>query len=362
MASRRPPARCSARRPRAVEALRRRRRARRRGSRASRAGSVVGLVGPNGSGKTTLLHVAAGPRRPVERRRRSSPARRPGRARRGSGSRSSRTSRRASTSSPSPSSSASPMRSGARTSAAAASGGAARRGVRARRPLRPARSGALRAGCGARRARSPPSRSRRRSCSSTRRPRRSIPRRWSSSREAVAALARGGCGVLLATQDLHFAARVCDEVVLLAPRRGRRSRCTGRVAGAARGSVDRGRVPRRGRRGRATRAGPGWSGRSLAPCSVVRADGSRLPLRSRRCRRRSRLRPCSPRRCCFPEPALRSAASSARRWQSPRSRAPSCSVPLSPERSPASSSPSRAPGGRRSGRSSARHLSGPRSR
>jgi len=37
-------------------------------------------------------------------------------------------------------------------------------------------------------------------------------------REAVAALARGGSGVLLATQDLHFAETVCDEVVLL--RRG----------------------------------------------------------------------------------------------------------------------------------------------
>ncbi len=35
-------------------------------------------------------------------------------------------------------------------------------------------------------------------------------------REAVGALARRGCGVLLATQDLHFAARACDEVVLLA--------------------------------------------------------------------------------------------------------------------------------------------------
>jgi ABC-type multidrug transport system ATPase subunit len=35
-------------------------------------------------------------------------------------------------------------------------------------------------------------------------------------RESVRALARRGCGVLLATQDLHFAARACDEVVLLA--------------------------------------------------------------------------------------------------------------------------------------------------
>ena len=33
--------------------------------------------------------------------------------------------------------------------------------------------------------------------------------------EAVAALAARGCGVLLATQDLHFAASVCNEVVLL---------------------------------------------------------------------------------------------------------------------------------------------------
>ncbi len=35
-------------------------------------------------------------------------------------------------------------------------------------------------------------------------------------RESVRALARRGCGVLLATQDLHFAAQACDEVVLLA--------------------------------------------------------------------------------------------------------------------------------------------------
>ena len=34
-------------------------------------------------------------------------------------------------------------------------------------------------------------------------------------REAVGALAGQGCGVLLATQDLHFAAAACDEVVLL---------------------------------------------------------------------------------------------------------------------------------------------------
>jgi ABC-type multidrug transport system ATPase subunit len=33
--------------------------------------------------------------------------------------------------------------------------------------------------------------------------------------EAVDALARRGCGVLLATQDLDFAGRVCDELVLL---------------------------------------------------------------------------------------------------------------------------------------------------
>lgn len=38
-------------------------------------------------------------------------------------------------------------------------------------------------------------------------------------REAVAVLAERGSGVLLATQDLHFAERACDEVVLLA--RGR---------------------------------------------------------------------------------------------------------------------------------------------
>ena len=37
-------------------------------------------------------------------------------------------------------------------------------------------------------------------------------------REAVAALAARGCGVLLATQDLHFAGSACDELVLL--RRG----------------------------------------------------------------------------------------------------------------------------------------------
>jgi ABC-type multidrug transport system ATPase subunit len=35
-------------------------------------------------------------------------------------------------------------------------------------------------------------------------------------REAVGALAGRGSGVLLATQDLHFAARACDDVVLLA--------------------------------------------------------------------------------------------------------------------------------------------------
>lgn len=35
-------------------------------------------------------------------------------------------------------------------------------------------------------------------------------------REAVGALAGRGSGVLLATQDLHFAARTCDDVVLLA--------------------------------------------------------------------------------------------------------------------------------------------------
>ena len=33
--------------------------------------------------------------------------------------------------------------------------------------------------------------------------------------EAVAALAARGCGVLLATQDLHFAAATCHEIVLL---------------------------------------------------------------------------------------------------------------------------------------------------
>ncbi|MEI7759857.1 MAG: ABC transporter ATP-binding protein [Thermoleophilia bacterium] len=33
--------------------------------------------------------------------------------------------------------------------------------------------------------------------------------------EALAALAARGCGVLLATQDLHFAGDVCDEIVLL---------------------------------------------------------------------------------------------------------------------------------------------------
>jgi len=33
--------------------------------------------------------------------------------------------------------------------------------------------------------------------------------------EALAALAARGCGVLLATQDLHFAGEVCDEIVLL---------------------------------------------------------------------------------------------------------------------------------------------------
>lgn len=33
--------------------------------------------------------------------------------------------------------------------------------------------------------------------------------------EAVATLARRGCGVLLATQDLHFAGSVCHEIVLL---------------------------------------------------------------------------------------------------------------------------------------------------
>jgi ABC-type multidrug transport system ATPase subunit len=34
-------------------------------------------------------------------------------------------------------------------------------------------------------------------------------------REALAALAARGCGILLATQDLHFAGAACDEVVLL---------------------------------------------------------------------------------------------------------------------------------------------------
>ena len=38
-------------------------------------------------------------------------------------------------------------------------------------------------------------------------------------REAVGALARKGCGVLVATQDLHFAETVCDDVFLLS--RGR---------------------------------------------------------------------------------------------------------------------------------------------
>lgn len=33
--------------------------------------------------------------------------------------------------------------------------------------------------------------------------------------EAIAALAARGCGILLATQDLHFAGSVCDEIVLL---------------------------------------------------------------------------------------------------------------------------------------------------
>src|SRR3954454_24236252 len=34
-------------------------------------------------------------------------------------------------------------------------------------------------------------------------------------REPVAALAAQGCGVLLATQDLHFAGTACHEIVLL---------------------------------------------------------------------------------------------------------------------------------------------------
>jgi ABC-2 type transport system ATP-binding protein len=34
-------------------------------------------------------------------------------------------------------------------------------------------------------------------------------------REAIAARARGGAGVLVATQDLHFAQTACDEIVLL---------------------------------------------------------------------------------------------------------------------------------------------------
>jgi ABC-type multidrug transport system ATPase subunit len=33
--------------------------------------------------------------------------------------------------------------------------------------------------------------------------------------EALSALAARGCGILLATQDLHFAEVACDEVVLL---------------------------------------------------------------------------------------------------------------------------------------------------
>jgi ABC-type multidrug transport system ATPase subunit len=33
--------------------------------------------------------------------------------------------------------------------------------------------------------------------------------------EAIGALAARGCGILLATQDLHFAGSVCDEIVLL---------------------------------------------------------------------------------------------------------------------------------------------------
>ena len=33
--------------------------------------------------------------------------------------------------------------------------------------------------------------------------------------EAVATLAARGCGVLLATQDLHFAGAACHEIVLL---------------------------------------------------------------------------------------------------------------------------------------------------
>jgi len=33
--------------------------------------------------------------------------------------------------------------------------------------------------------------------------------------EALGALAARGCGVLLATQDLHFAGTVCDEIALL---------------------------------------------------------------------------------------------------------------------------------------------------
>ena len=178
-----------------------------------RAGTIVGIVGPNGSGKTTLLNAVAGlvalDAGTIEVA--GSPAgSRLARSRCGARSRRSRRPRRA-------------HRGGAhrarpRALASRGRSGRPRRGaavrVRARAPppatardalARPARQASRRRRLLARSA-APPGR--RGDCDA--RPRgRCRPRRGARD-------ARGrGCGVLLATQDLHFAGAVCDELLLL---------------------------------------------------------------------------------------------------------------------------------------------------
>ena len=177
-----------------------------------RPGTVVGLVGPNGSGKTTLLHAVAGllgvdagidraSRAPAARGRRG---RRGARARRAGGIR--RAHRRRA------------RLARARALACGPSGPRSRRraadGVRARPAPRPTARDAL--------PRAPPAGERCRRLSlapplvlvdeatATLDPEAVV-----VLGEAVAALAARGCGVLLATQDLHFAGAVCDELVLL---------------------------------------------------------------------------------------------------------------------------------------------------
>ena len=95
--------------------------------------------------------------------------------------------------------------------------------------------------------------------------------------EALATLAAGGCGVLLATQDLHFAGADCDELLLLdrgvVADRGE----PGVLCAPARGGVARGGLPGGGRRRSGCAKGSGVSSplsSAVARCHVRRLLGA----------------------------------------------------------------------------------------